>query len=288
MVRAGKFKTLLNRIMDCLKDHIPQMLVTLILITLLFAFLWNRIVISIQPGEAGVLYKRFSGGTVVDKVFGEGLHLIFPWNTMTVYDVRYNIVKYSMTAITKHGLDIQLDVAIRYRPEYDLLAVLHQAVGTDYVNKIVKPEVESALITVVGEYNSDDAYSNKRVMLQSIVGQSLRQVSRRFVRIDSVMITKITLPEQMQKAILVKLEQEQINLAYNYKIEIEKKEAIIKKTRAGGITAYNDMINASLNESILRYEGITATREIAQSPNAKIVVIGAGKSGLPVILDTGK
>ncbi|MBF0518958.1 MAG: prohibitin family protein [Nitrospirae bacterium] len=285
---TSKLKKRINCFIDNIHEHIPQMLVTLILIALLLAFLWQRIVISVNSGEAGVLYKRFYGGTIVDKVYGEGIHLIFPWDSMTVYNVRYQTLQHNVDAITKQGLTIHLDVVIRYRPEYQVLGVLHQAVGTDYANTIVKPEVEAALRAVVGNYDADDVYSNKNAAIQTIVNQSLRQVSRRFVQIDSVMITKVTLPETIQKAILQKMEQEQMDLAYDYKVDIEKKEAFRKKIEAEGIKVYNETITATLNENILRYEGIAATKELSTSPNSKIIVIGGGKTGLPVLLDTGK
>ncbi|MBF0465873.1 MAG: prohibitin family protein [Nitrospirae bacterium] len=288
MGSTSKLKNRIACFRDNLSEHIPQMLVTLILVALLLAFLWQRIVISVNSGEAGVLYKRFYGGTVVDKVYGEGIHLIFPWDSMTVYNVRYQTLQHNVDAITKQGLTIHLDVVIRYRPEYQVLGVLHQAVGTDYANTIVKPEVEAALRAVVGNYDADDVYSNKNAAIQTIVNQSLRQVSRRFVQIDSVMITKVTLPEKIQKAILQKMEQEQMDLAYDYKVDIEKKEAFRKKIEAEGIKVYNETINATLNENILRYVGIAATKDLSTSPNSKIIVIGGGKTGLPVLLDTGK
>ncbi|QWR77293.1 prohibitin family protein [Candidatus Magnetomonas plexicatena] len=271
-----------------LSEHIPQMLVTLILIALTLAFLWNRMVITIGSGEMGVLYKRFFGGTVVDIFYGEGIQLIFPWDKMTVYNVRFQTSHQGVDALTKLGLMVHLDVAVRYRPDYQVLGVLHQAVGTDYYNAIVKPEVEAALRAVVGNYDAEEIYSNKNAAIQTFLNETLKQVSRRFVQIDSVMITKVTLPEEIQKAILNKVEQEQLALAYLFKIEREKQEAIRKKVEADGIKLYNDTINASLSENILRYEGINATKELSKSPNSKVIVIGAGKSGLPVLLDTGK
>lgn len=288
MQSANKFKAFLNRFSECLREHLPQMLVALVLIAFLLAFLWDRMVISVNSGEAGVLYRRFYGGTVVDKVFGEGIHLIFPWNSMTVYNIRYQTMQYGMDAITKRGLTIRLDVVIRYRPEYQVLGVLHQAVGTDYANTIVRPEVESSLRTVVGNYDAAEICSDEKAVVQTIVNQSLKQVSRRFVLVDSVMITKVTLPEAIQKAISYTTEQEQLSLAYEFKIDIERKEAIRKKIEAEGIKTYNDMINVSLNENVLRYEGISATKDLSKSQNSKIIVIGAGKTGLPVLLDTGK
>jgi len=119
-----------------------------------------------------------------------------------------------------------------------------------------------------------------------VVNESLEQVSQRFVKIDNVMITNIELPEKIKTAIESKLEEQQLAEAYVFKLVREEKEAERKRIEAGGIRTYNSIVDLSLNERLLRWKGVEATLELSKSPNSKVIIIGSGKDGLPVILDT--
>ncbi len=277
---------LYNNFTAKLKKNLPSLLVVLLISLFLIFYFWNHIFISIKAGEGGVMYHRFSGGTVTDKVYPEGFHVIFPWDVMSVYTVRYQVQRHEMYALTQKGLKIRLSLTIRFKPEYDLLGVLHKKVGPDYLKKIVLPEVEGVLRTLIGTFEAEEVYSTKRALLQKIVHQSLNQVSQRFVKLDDVMITEVELPEYIQEAIQKKLEQKEQARAYEFKLEKEKKEAERKRIEAAGIHDYNKKVSESLSEEILKWKGVNATLELSKSENAKVVVIGAGKDGLPIILDT--
>lgn len=270
------------------KQNLPFISVFILINLLLTAYFWNHIFITVKAGEAGVLYRRFAGGTVADKIYGEGFHVIAPYNTMTIYTVRYQTVAHQMFALTKKGLKIQLSLTIRYKPEYNLLGMLHKTVGPEYLQRVVIPEVEAVLRTLVGDFEAEEVYSTKRAIVQKIVNESLNQVSQRFVKIDDVMITAVELPTYIEKAIEMKLEQKQLAEAYEYKLQKERKEAERKRIEAEGIRAYHDIVDASLTEKILTWEGVTATVKLSESDNTKVVVIGRGKDGLPIILDTEK
>ncbi|OAD21035.1 Membrane protease subunit stomatin/prohibitin-like protein, partial [Candidatus Thiomargarita nelsonii] len=118
-------------------------------------FFWNRIVITINSGEAGVLYQRLFGGTVTDFVYDEGIHLVLPWDTMYIYNVRIQTKLHDFEVLTNRGLPITLTLAIRYRPEYETVGLLHQQVGPDYVNTIIVPQIESELRKQIGHYNPE-------------------------------------------------------------------------------------------------------------------------------------
>jgi regulator of protease activity HflC (stomatin/prohibitin superfamily) len=235
-----------------------------------------------------VLYRRFGGGTVVDQVYREGFHVIYPWNIMTVYKVRYQTEPYRMEVLSKKGLMVTVLLSIRYRPELPVLGVLHQEVGPDYLNRIIIPEVEAKIRAILGQYDAEEIYTSKRSVLQEVVNESLAQVSQRFVTIDNVMITNIELPARIKAAIESKLVEQQLAEAYVFKIAREEKEAERKRLEAGGIRVYNSIVDLSLNERLLRWKGVEATLELSKSPNAKVIIIGSGKGGLPVILDANK
>jgi len=279
---------LYNKFATRVKNNLPFFLVILLIFLFLIVYLWNHIFITIKAGEGGVLYHRFTGGTVTDKVYAEGFHIISPWNIMNVYTVRYQVYPHQMYALTKKGLKIQLSLTIRYKPEYDLLGILHKTVGPDYLKKVVLPEVEAVLRTLIGDFEAEEVYSTKRAIVQKIVNESLNQVSQRFIEIDDVMITEVELPAYIQKAIEMKLEQKELAQAYEFKLQKELKEAERKRIEAKGIHDYNKIVDASLSDKILTWKGVTATLELSKSDNSKVVIIGAGKNGLPIILDTKK
>jgi len=268
------------------RAHFPAYVVSILLFLFLLVYFWPRVFITVHAGQSGVLYKRFSGGTVVDRLYGEGFHIIFPWNIMTIYDVRYQTVPHDLAILSSKGLKVGVTLSIRYRPETEVLGVLHQVVGPDYLKKIVIPEVEAVLRTVLGQYDAEEIYTTKRGVIREVVNDSLEQVSQRFVKIDDVMITAVELPPKIKGAIEAKLEEQQLAEAYVFKLERETKEAERKRIEASGIRDYNTMIEASLSEKVLKWKGVEATRDLAKSPNAKMIVIGGGKDGLPVILDT--
>ncbi len=106
-----------------------QLAIWLLLFLVVVIYFLPQILISIYPGEAGVHYRRFFGGTVTDKVFGEGLQIIFPWDKLYVYNVRVQEVERSLDVLTEAGLTASVRYSIRYHPEYSLLGVLHQRVA---------------------------------------------------------------------------------------------------------------------------------------------------------------
>lgn len=263
----------------------PYIIVGLLVFLLVFAFLWNRIVITVNSGEAGVFYSRLFGGTEIDYVYPEGLYLILPWDNMTTYNARVQLMKHEFDVLTNKGLPIHVKIAVRFRPQYDLIAILHQQVGPDYVDKIIIPQIESVLRKNIGQYDPEDIYTNKQGILSKIIVLALEEIGRKYVQVDELIIRSLELPESVRKAIEDKLVNEQQYKAYEYKLAKEQEEAKRKRIEAKGIADYQEIVAQTLNEPLLRWQGIHATEELATSNNAKTVVIGAGKDGLPIILN---
>ena len=257
----------------------------LLLIALLIAsvLLWNRMVVSIRSGESGVLYRFFSG-TEMEQIYEEGVHLLWPWDRMFVYDMRLQTREREYSLLTSSGLPVKLNVAVRYRPDIRMLPLLHVAVGPDYLEKVVFPETEAVLRRAVGQYGPEEVYTSKRGFLESIVVSSLSKVESRYILIDDVLVKSVDLPVPVRDAIEQKLVLGEQEKAYEYRLAIERKEAERKKIEAGGIQEYQRRVGETLTQDLLRWQGIQATRELATSNNAKTVVIGAGKDGLPLIL----
>ena len=259
----------------------------LLLILVAFAagllLFWDRVVISIRSGEAGVLYRFFTG-TEMDKLYGEGVHILWPFNRMHIYNVRLQTKERSYHLLTKDGLPVDLNIAVRFRPDIRMLPLLHVTVGSDYLEKVMFPETEAVLRRAVGQYGPEEVYTSKRGFLESIVVSSLTNVEDRYVIIDDVLVRSVELPQMVRDAIERKLTLLEERKAYDTRLQIEEKEAQRKKIEAGGIRSYQDIVKQSLTPDLLRWQGIQATRELATSPNSKTVIIGAGDDGLPLIL----
>ncbi len=270
-----------------MKRYLPT-ISTVILFTLVIllivVYFCKSIFITINAGEAGVLYKRFSGGTVTDIVYKEGFHIIFPWDSMTIYDTRVQQKSYSLYVLTAEGLRIQLLVSIRYFPERAAVAVLHQKVGPDYLEKVVVPEIDGTLRQSAGKMSLDDIYMSKGSSLYGILTQAIFKIEKNYITIQDVVVRQVILPKPVEAAIENKVEQKQLSEAYEYKLDREKHEADRKIIEAEGIYQYNTKVSKSLSKDILKWKGIQATQALAESNNAKIVVIGSGGGQLPIIL----
>lgn len=254
----------------------------ILLIILLFS---NSIFFTIGNGERGVIFKRFGGGLDVEKVYGEGFHVKAPWNIIYIYDVKKQEQEETMEVLSSNGLEIKIDLSIRYMPEMAKIGYLHNQIGIDYLEKIIIPEVRSSTRKVIGKYTPEELYSSKRETIQQeIYEMTARTLEGNFLVLDALLIRSVILPATIKEAIESKLKQEQISQEYEFRIEKERKEAERKRIEAEGIQTFQEIVSEGINENLLRWKGIEATKELAESPNTKIVVIGNGEDGLPLIL----
>lgn len=270
-----------------MKRYLPTLTTSLFVVLLIMVYFYKSIFITVNAGEAGVLYKRFSGGTVTDMVYNEGFHIIFPWDVMTVYNTRVQEKTYSLFVLTSEGLQIELMVSIRYFPERAAVAVLHQKVGPDYLDKIVVPEIDDTLRQTAGRMTLDDIYMSKGSSLYGILTKAIFKIEKNYVTIQDVIVRQVILPKQVASAIESKIEQKQLSEAYQYRLERERKEAERKVIEADGIYQYNVKVNKSLSKDVLKWKGIEATQALAESSNSKVIVVGSGDNQLPIILGGG-
>lgn len=253
----------------------------------IFSLITSSTFLTIDPGQKGVLFKRFGNGLVKDKIYDQGFHVVAPWNKMFVYDVRTNEAYETMQVLSKNGLTIAVELSYRFMPMSDKIGYLHDEIGTDYLNRIIKPEIRSATREVIGKYLPEELYSTKREAIQDEIFQSTSEaVNEKYIEIDAVLIREVALPEKLKAAIEQKLEAEQMAFQYEFKLDQEQKEAERKIIEAQGKAESNRILNASLTDKILTDKGIEATLELALSPNSKVVVVGgSGGDGLPLILN---
>ncbi len=264
--------------------------VSLFIVVLVVIFFWNNIFITIHSGEMGVYFKRFGEGTVLNQLpLGEGFHIIFPWNKIIIYNVRQQQVTQQFFVLTKEGLNVTIDISIRYHPRREefKLNYLHKEIGPDYLQTVIIPEIQSALRFIVGKYEPQELYQADYELLDAAISESLLQLTESYISLDDLLIMKITLPSLVQQAIEEKLREEHNAEKYKYLLMQASEEAKRKVILAQGIRDFQDIVAEGISQELLQWRGIEATLELARSNNAKIVIIG-GKDGLPLILNTGE
>ena len=428
------------RFKQWVRDNLPLIVVFVFFIVFMVSFLAPRIFITIPAGHEAVLFSRFTGGTEVDTTYQEGLQLFYPWNTVTIYNLREQVLDLDLTALTSDGLSVQVGVSIRFQPNSRLLGTLHKEYGPKYVESFLAPEVESATRHVIGSNKPAELYSTARNLIEAqierllqdelrqfeefdnrdwptpaedtlidsleahssdqknkdvrmilkyieekpqltalsdtlkdvglinlfefylgeeskveaarvelrrianelkgerdqlialdtdegngkgegenaeayerllelerlidenetftnMLEQEVREGEKRFtalrraydhffmaIELKDVLITQIELPEKIRDAIQSKLHQEQVAQEFDFRLERETKEAARKRIEARGIRDFQQEVSAGIAEGLLKWKAIEATMALAKSNNAKMVVIGAGKDGLPIIL----
>jgi prohibitin 1 len=267
-------------------EKLPKIGIPVIFTIIVLFLLVSKSAVTVDSGEAGVLFKTFGDGVVVDEPpMGEGFHIVAPWNKVFIYEVRQQELFEKMKVLSSNGLEIQIDASAWYEPVYNELGNLHQSLGQGYLQRVIQPAIRSAARSVIGRYTPDDLYSTKRDAIQVEIFEETKKIlDRQYVQLNEVLVRDVTLPPTIKEAIERKLKQEQESLEYEFRLESARKEAEKVIIEAKGKADANRILSASLTDKILQDKGIEATTKLAESPNTKVVVIGSAKDGLPIIL----
>jgi len=162
---------------------------------------------------------------------------------------------------------------------------LHNEKGENYLSRVLQPARRSAARSVVGRYTPEQLYSTKRDAIQEEIFEETRKiVESQYIQLNNVLIRDVTLPPTIKEAIERKLRQEQESLEYEFRLVTAEKEAQKQRIEAQGKADANRIVSNSLTANLLKMRGIEATSKLAESPNSKVVVVGSGKDGLPIIL----
>ena len=271
-----------------LKSYQDKLLLFASLLLITAVLLSQQSVVNIDSGHAGVLYKRF-GGTVTHYTLEEGINFILPWNKVITYDVRIQEeAPEEMHVLSKDGLSIGVSTSYRYRLLKGKLGVLHQSIGSDYLRKVITPQVCASVRTVIGKYTPEELYATNRDSIQDEINEDVVQrIGKSAPGLTSflgLVILNIHLPEKIVHAIEQKLKQQQISKEYEFKIIIAKKEAKRKKIEAEGERDYLVIVSSGLSEKILQWKDIEAMRKLAESENAKIVIRNSREGNIPILL----
>jgi regulator of protease activity HflC (stomatin/prohibitin superfamily) len=267
-------------------EKFPKIGLPLVLIFSFILLMGGRSFVTISAGEAGVIFKTFGGGVVTDQPpLSEGLQFVWPWNKVEVFEVRQQEVFEKMNVLSSNGLEIKLEASAWYQPATNDLGKLLKEKGVNYKNRILLPAIRSAARSVVGRYTPEQLYSSKRDAIQTeIYVETKKIVADQYIQLNEILVRDVTLPPTIKEAIERKLKQEQESLEYEFRLESARKEAEKVRIDAQGKADANRILNSSLTNNILKDKGIEATIKLSQSNNSKVIVIGSGDSGLPIIL----
>jgi regulator of protease activity HflC (stomatin/prohibitin superfamily) len=283
--------------------YLPSIVIYSMLVTLVAVVLFPYAAVTVPSGHVGVLWKRFGGGTVLDprQIRDEGVQLIWPWNQLFLYDLRLQSVTETYNAISSDGVSLSSTMNIRFRLQRAATPIIHQAIGPDYLQLLVRPGIGSLTREVMAQYTAEQVYSTARQEIQDKI-RSLAQdrLSEKMMEREGdepyrvslsdtvilydTLVYGIELPVLVVNAINRKIEQYYISEEYKFRVERERRESERKKIEAEGIREFQQIVSQGISDSYLRWRGIEATLQLSQSTNSKVVIIGSARDGLPLIL----
>jgi len=300
---------------------LPSLSVGFLALLLTGVVLWPYMVITVPSGHVAVLWHRFLSidtycwcftdrGTVLNprELREEGLHVIMPWDKLYIYDLRLQSRPELFHAISKDGVVVTAQINVRYQLLHDAVGVLHKFVGPNYFDTIVSPEIGSQARQIISQYTAQEVYTSRDKIQTQIRDTTQRTLAEKLNKLvqpaameesdpqhyldflqDSILILDtlvltIDLPPEIVAAINRQTEQFYAIQEARYRVQREAEESERKMIEANGIAAFQRTVSKGISDSYLRWQGINATLALAQSPNAKVVIIGSGKDGLPIIL----
>ncbi|NRD20099.1 prohibitin family protein [Winogradskyella eckloniae] len=266
-------------------EKLPKVGLPILIGIIILVILVAKSAVTIGPGEGGVLFEPLGEGINTERTYGEGFHIVAPWNDMIIKKVRQQSISENMNVLSVNGLDITVSGTIWFEPEYKNLGKLIQTKGEDYIEELLNPAINAAAKSVVGRYTPEQLYSSKRDIIELEILEEVRnELEGQFVNVKRVLVENVKLPTTIKDAIERKLKQEQESLEYEFRLVTAKKEAEKVIIEAQGKADANRILSASLTDKILQDKGIEATVKLSESPNSKTIIIGSGESGMPIIL----
>jgi regulator of protease activity HflC (stomatin/prohibitin superfamily) len=240
---------------------------------------------QIPAGHVGVV-DFF--GVVSDKVLPSGINFVNPLAKVVKLSIQTKEHKETMQVLSREGLSIGLEVSALYRLNPDSAAQVYKTiVGGDYENIVLIPQFRSICRSVTASFQASALYSTEREQLSTdILAELAKVVAPRGILIESTPLRNVGLPSQLTDAIEQKQRADQESQRMEFILTKERQEADRKRIEAQGIADFQRIVAAGISEQLLRWKGIEATEKLANSPNTKVIIVGSGKDGLPIILDT--
>ena len=239
-------------------------------------------VTRVQSGHVGVLTLF---GRVTGEVLPEGMHMINPLKSNNEMSIRTQEIKESASVPSAEGLVMNLDTSLIYHLDPEKAADVYQKIGPNYMNVFIEPNLRAAIREATASHTANALYSGERELVaKQIRDQLTTLLGQRGILVESILLRDIQLPQTLKVSIEAKQQAEQEALAMSFRLQKEKQEAERKRIEAAGIRDFQQIVAQGISPQLLEWKGIEATENLAKSANAKVVVIGNPKNGLPLIL----
>lgn len=270
-----------SRVVDVGGRSIAQAIGFAVLALFLIIFFFNAVV-KVPTGSVGVLTLF---GRVTGEALPEGIHVINPLKASNEASIRTQEIKESASVPSSEGLVMNLDTSLIYHLNPDKAAEVYQRVGPNYMNVLIEPNLRAAIREATASHTANALYTGEREMVaRQVYEQLVAKLGDRGITVESVLLRDIQLPQTLKASIETKQQAEQEALAMNFRLQKEKQEAERKRIEAAGIRDFQQIVAQGISPALLEWKGIEATENLAKSGNAKVVVIGNNKNGLPLIL----
>lgn len=264
---------------------LPRAVATLVVVALIVTGLLFSIA-YVPAGHVGVLTLF---GRVTGDVLPEGTHLISPFKSNHRMSIRTQELKETASVPSEEGLIITLDTSLLLRLDPTKAADVYQKIGPRYTDVVVEPTLRSAIRSATAAHNANALYTGAREEVATQVKKELEDhLNPRGIVIENVLLRDIQLPPMLKQSIEAKQQAEQDALRMTFILQKEKQEAERKRIEAQGIADFQRIVAQGISPALLEWKGIEATEKVAASNNAKVIMIGSPKNGLPVIFEPGK
>jgi prohibitin 1 len=235
----------------------------------------------VRTGHVGVvsIFGRVTGRTLA-----EGIHLVNPMANVTELSIKTQEVKEHASVPSMEGLIMGLEASILYHLDTGRAAEIYQQIGPNYAEVLLQPTFRSAIRAITAGHTAASLYSDAReAIAKQILEDVRRQVAPRGVVVENVLLRDLQLPETLKRAIEAKQQAQQEAQRMEFVLQREKQEAERKRVEAAGIKDFQDIVSQGISDKLLEWKGIEATMELVKSQNAKVIVVGNSKNGLPLI-----
>jgi len=236
----------------------------------------------IPAGHTGVIDFL---GNVSDETLKPGVNLVNPMAKIEKMSIKTQELKELMSVPSKEGLSVDLEISLLFKLNSEKANDIYKTVGPNYVDIILVPQFRSVVRGVTARYEAKALYTASREKLAGEILDELEKlVAPRGITVEQAPLRQIQLPSRLTQSIEEKLQAEQESQRMAFILQKEEQEADRKRIEAKGIADFQDIVSKGISDQLLKWKGIEATEKLANSPNSKIVVIGSGKDGLPLIL----
>ncbi len=254
---------------------------------------------SVRIIDAGYVGVQRLFGEVKTDVLSEGLNIVNP--LIEVYPMSTQTQNYTMsstvdegqvkaadaiTVLSQDGLEVNIDLTILYTVIPSQAPEIVRTIGIDFESKVIRPTTRTRIREVAVYYNATDLYSSKREEFENRIKTRIeKDFAKRGLVLEQMLIRKIDLPKSVKESIERKITAVQEAQRMEFVLQKEQQEAERKRVEARGVADAQKIINDGLSPKLLQFEQIKMQKELAASPNSKIIIMGEGKSS-PFIIDT--